>query len=50
MRVIFHRYLTGQTPLGIFHNLDTPCESIKYVTLHLGTWRLECLWKGRKNA
>ena len=42
MNLVLQRYLTGQTRFGLFQNLFVPgdCGGIKYVALHLGTWRL----------
>jgi len=44
MRVHFQRRVKGQTALGIFQNVFTRCESLKYVAFHLGTWRLTVSW------
>lgn len=44
MRVIWQPYSVGQTPLGVFHNVFTRCEPIKYVAVHVGRFRLTVLW------
>jgi hypothetical protein len=50
MRFGFQRHLKGQTRLGVFQNLRFPgdCGGIKYVAVHLGTWRLEWMWEEKR--
>jgi len=50
MRFGFQRHLKGQTRLGVFQNLRIPgdCGGIKYITIHLGTWRFEVQWKEKR--
>jgi hypothetical protein len=47
MSFVFQRYLKGQTKLGLFQNLRFPgdCDGIKYVMIHVGSWRFTFTWK-----
>ncbi len=44
MRFLLQRHIHGQTPYGIFHNLCTQCEGIKYLAVHVRTVRLTVMW------
>ena len=50
MSFVFQRYLKGQTKLGVFQNLRVPgdCGGIKYIMLHLGSWRFTVTWKEKR--
>ena len=43
--VVFQRHLKGQTPFGIFSDLDG-IDGIKYLAFHFLESRLELLWGG----
>ena len=42
----FQRHLKGQTRLHVGQNLFIPgdCGGVKYIAVHLGTWRFEWTW------
>jgi hypothetical protein len=50
MSFCLQRYLKGQTKFGVFQNLFFPgdCGGIKYVMVHIGSWRFNFTWKERQ--
>jgi hypothetical protein len=50
MSFVFQRYLKSQTKIGVFQNLRVrgDCGGIKYVMLHLGSWRFTFTWKEKR--
>jgi hypothetical protein len=48
MSVVFQRYLGGG--LGVAQNLFFPgdCGGIKYLMIHVGSWRVTLTWKERE--
>jgi hypothetical protein len=50
MSFVLQRYLKGQTKLGVFQNLRFPgdCGGIKYVMVHIVSWRFTFTWKERE--
>ena len=44
MKVYWQRHIVGQTRFGIFSNVFTVCEQVKYLALHFGESRLEIYW------
>ncbi len=46
MKAQLERHLKGQTPYGVFHNLNVPgdCGGVKYVSIHFRTLRLWFTW------
>ncbi len=50
MRFGLQRHLKGQTKLGVFQNLFIrgDCGGIKYIAVHIGTWRFETTWTEKR--
>ena len=50
MRFGFQRHLKGQTRFGVFQNLwiRGDCDGVKYLAVHVGTWRFEWHWTEKR--
>ena len=44
------RHLQSQNRIGVFQNLRFPgdCGGIKYIMIHVGSWRFNFTWKEKR--